>query len=189
MAMKMFENMRRYESPLSKTKREDVEYIPLRKLSKKEKIMDFISKTFALWLYFGLTVFFGLLWYIFSWSFCGMMFFGLLALLVFVLITPGFAKLSNVFERKLGETTGSTLGCFGMLLGPVVAVCFFVSSIPYWDYESHYEQQYSPTVYYTPYGECYHSSPYCYHIEGHTIYECKEYNAEEKGLRPCSDCY
>ena len=69
MAMKMFENMRRYESPLSKTKREDVEYIPLRKLSKKEKIMDFISKTFALWLYFGLTVFFGLLWYIFSWSF------------------------------------------------------------------------------------------------------------------------
>lgn len=96
--MHIFDNLKKYErKPLSPKNTED---IPVRELTRKEIIRDFFEKTFALWLILGALAIFGTLWYAFSLSFCGMMFFGILSLIAFVIITPGFAKLSDLFEKK-----------------------------------------------------------------------------------------
>lgn len=185
--MNIFCNLKNYQRLPRKYSPGDSEPRPRKSL--KEKLSDLFERTLMIWFIGALLLTFGLLWYHFSFQFCGMMFFGLLAFLSFGLLTGGFAKSSGWLEKKFGESKGMALGCLGMLLGPVAAVAIIVTSIPWWDHESHYEQQVSPTVYYTRYGECYHSTPYCFHIKGHDMTSVSEVKAEKKGLRPCSDCH
>ncbi len=184
--MNIFNNLKVYQQQPRKVIDEP---LPIKKESFKEKLAYFFEETMVLWFVGTILLVFGLLWYFFSIQFCGMMLFGILAVIIFGVFAGGFANLSDWFEKKLGETKGMTLGCLGMLLGPIAAVTIIITSMPYWDYESYYEQQVKPTVYYTPYGECYHSTPHCYHIEGHEITSVNEFKAKQKGLRPCSDCY
>lgn len=152
----------------------------------KEVVLDYLP---AVGVYIGMLTISGLIWYCGSISFFGFVFWGLVSLLAFIVITPGCAHLSDFLIKKFGENIGMNIGCLGMASGIIIAIIIFVSSIPYWDYEKKYEIENSSTVYWTPYGECYHRTPDCFHIEGHEIHQGTEYKAGKKHLRPCNDCY
>ena len=90
---------------------------------------------------------------------------------------------------RWGEKIGTSIGCVGMALGPLLGFWLFISSAPYWDLKERAEIEDSPKVYITPHGECYHSTEDCYTIRGHKIKEIPLYKAEKKGRRPCDICY
>lgn len=184
--MNIFSNLKIYSQP----KRSNVTSEPEQSKSKfhlfKEKLFEYLP---SVGIYLALLSISGLIWYYGNVAFFGFVFWGLVSLGTFIIITPGFAHLTDLFEKKFGENIGLSLGCLGSASGIIIAITIFVSTIPYWDYEKQNYKVYSPTVYWTRYGECYHSTPECFHIEGHKIYQGSEYKAEEKDLRPCSDCY
>jgi hypothetical protein len=128
----------------------------------------------------------GLVWYIWSVEFFGMVFFGIISFLIFCIFTPGGAHLSTILEKKFGDKI-MPVGCLIMLLGPILAVTVFVSSIEYWDLKKHYEYH-DVKVYITPYGECYHKSYNCYTIKGHEINSTSKSRALDLGRRPCEIC-
>lgn len=184
--MNIFSNLKTYLPP----KRVNITPEPKQPKSKfqlfKEKLFEYLP---GVGLFLALLSISGLIWYLGNVAFFGFVFWGLVSLCAFCIITPGFAHLTDLFENKFGENIGLSFGCLGMASGIIIAITIFVSSIPYWDYEKQNNMEYSPTVYWTRYGECYHSTPECFHIEGHKIYHGSEYKAEEMHLRPCSDCY
>ena len=184
--MNIFSNLKQYTPKNEERQKPKLEEPKTNFQKIKDILLDGLP---AIGFYFGLLTVSGLIWYFGSISFFGFVFWGLISLFAFAIITPGFAHLSDFFEKKLGENVSMNIGCLGMASGLVIALTIFFTSIPYWDYEKKYEIENSPTVYWTPYGECYHSSPHCFHIEGHEIHQGTKYKAEKKDLRPCSDCY
>ena len=80
-------------------------------------------------------------------------------------------------------------GCLAAVLGPVLGIWLFISSMPYWDLTERRELEESPSVYITPHENCYHSTKDCYTIRGHKIKEIPLYKAKKKGRRPCDICY
>lgn len=184
--MNIFDNLRQYQKP-PRQKKELTEYeIQREKIKERKKQRKEILKAAAF--IFIFLVFWFLLWYNVQWKTAGFIFFLCLSLLIFGTITPLFANCGDWFEKKIGEAKGSILGCLGMALGPILGVTVFVTSIPYWDLEKREEIANSPTVYITPYGECFHTTSDCYTIQGHRIMEISKYKAEQKGRRPCEIC-
>ena len=184
--MNIFANLKVYSPSNEKKYNPEPEEPESRFQKMKETVLEYLP---AVGVYLGLLIISGLFCYFGNISFFGFVFWGLVSLLAFITITSGFAHLSDFFVKKFGENIGMNIGCLGMASGVIITVIIFVSSIPYWDYEKKHEIEGRTIVYWTPYGECYHSTPECFHIEGHEIHQGTEYKAEKKHLRPCRDCY
>ena len=185
--MNIFNNLRKYQhTPTAlhySTKTDEVKED--KSLWKKIKEIDWTMPLLTL----GTLIISGLVWYIWSVKFCGMVFFGIISFLIFCIFTPGGAHLSLFLEKKYGDKTASW-GCLIMLLGPILAATVFISSIDYWDHKKYYEYHgyQGIEVYITPYGECYHNSYNCYTIKGHNIRSISESRALDMGRRPCEFC-
>lgn len=178
--MNIFNDLRKHQESQShlrySPKTEEVK--EEKSLWKKMKEIDWTMPLFTL----VILIISGLVWYIWSIAFCGMVFFGLISFLIFFV---GVA-ISNYLE-KIIKKDSTILGCLIMLLGPILAGTVFVSSIDYWDYNKRYEYH-EIQVYITPYGECYHKSSSCYTIEGHDISTISKSRALDIGRRPCKIC-
>lgn len=193
--MNIFNNLKYYKSepkthiPLTEEQKKERERQRI-EAEKRERREDILNTLSALGVYFLVLTEFGTLWYFGEFEFCGFMFFLLLGLIIFGLIASSFAKLSEIFDKKLGEKWGMSLGCIGMSLGPILGIIVFALSMPYWLTNKAKEGSGSyPYVYITPYGECYHKTENCYTIEGHKVKKVTLDKAERKGRRPCGICY
>ena len=138
----------------------------------------------------------GCLWWFAELKYAGAAFFFCLALLIYGMVTLPFIKYYEMIvkeeEQVEKEEVGpikSCVGYFAAVLGPVLGIWLFISSMPYWDLTERRELEESPSVYITPPENCYHSTKDCYTIRGHKIKEIPLYKAKKKGRRPCDICY
>lgn len=180
--MNIFDNLRQYQKPPRKFQPPTEEEI---RQEKRKKHLEWLKGSVLAVLF---TSFWGCLWYFAKWKFAGMIFFLVLAFLIFGIFTTSFANGSDWLEKKFGNKVGLNIGCLGMALGPILGISLFVTSIPYWNLKERERIECNPTVYVTPYGECYHSSENCYTIQGHRIKAIQLYKAERQGRRPCEIC-
>lgn len=186
--MNIFNNLRQYQKPPRKVQPPTEEELRQKeeriKREKKEHIKEYIKGLLSIILFL---TFLGCLWWFAELKFVGTILFFCLSIFTFAIISPTFATIP--FEKLWGEKIGTSIGCVGMALGPLLGFWLFISSAPYWDLKERAEIEDSPKVYITPHGECYHSTEDCYTIRGHKIKEIPLYKAEKKGRRPCDICY
>ena len=139
----------------------------------------------------------GCLWWFAELKYAGAAFFFCLAILIYGMFTLPFINLYGSFvkedeEQAVKDEVGpikSCVGLFAAVLGPVLGIWLFISSMPYWDLKERREVEENQKVYITPHENCYHSTKDCYTIRGHKIKEIPLYKAKKKGRRPCDICY
>ena len=139
----------------------------------------------------------GCLWWFAELKYAGAAFFFCLAILICGTVTLPFINLygsivkedeEQVVKDEVGIVKLSG-GCLAAVLGPVLGIWLFISSMPYWDLKERREVEENQKVYITPHENCYHSTKDCYTIRGHKIKEIPLYKAKKKGRRPCDICY
>ena len=139
----------------------------------------------------------GCLWWFAELKYAGAAFFFCLAILIYGMFTLPFINIYGSFvkddeEQVVKDEVGpikSCVGLFAAVLGPVLGIWLFISSMPYWDLKERREVEENQKVYITPHENCYHSTKDCYTIRGHKIKEIPLYKAKKKGRRPCDICY
>ena len=139
----------------------------------------------------------GCLWWFAELKYAGAAFFFCLAILIYGMFTLPFINIYGSFvkddeEQVVKDEVGpikSCVGLFAAVLGPVLGIWLFISSMPYWDLKERREVEENQKVYITSHENCYHSTKDCYTIRGHKIKEIPLYKAKKKGRRPCDICY